>query len=270
MSAAAHAFDAAVALDPGEDGTWQGRTHAAWANMIGTYGGITAAQMLQSVLLHPQLLGEPVALTVNFAAAVAQGGFTLRPRSARTNRSTQHWTVELLQGDAVVATSTAVTAVRRATWGMQEAAAPVAPRPADTPRTLRRGTEWVQRYDLRYLEGDVPRSWDGQDSGTSLSRLWVRDDPPRPLDFASLTALADVFFPRLWLRRARLAPLGTVSMTVYFHASGEQLRGTGDGWLLGQAQGHGFGRNFLDQSGLLWNEAGELLATTHHVMYNKE
>ena len=32
------------------------------------------------------------------------------------------------------------------------------------------------------------------DHGISRTRLWMRDQPPRPLDFASLTALADVFF----------------------------------------------------------------------------
>ena len=53
---------------------------------------------------------------------------------------------------------------------------------------------------------------------------WLRDDPPRPLDFASLTAMADVFFPRVWLRRATRVPVGTVSMTVYFHADSMSMR----------------------------------------------
>jgi acyl-CoA thioesterase len=123
---------------------------------------------------------------------------------------------------------------------------------------------------MRFLTGGIPREWNGQDVGESLSRLWVRDEPPRPLDFPALTALADVFFPRLWLRRAKLTPLGTVSMTVYFHADGEQLRETGTGHLLLQARGQGFGGGYFDHAGQLWNEAGELLATTHQVVYYKE
>jgi acyl-CoA thioesterase len=238
--------------------------------MIGPYGGITAAQMLNALLQHPDLLGEPVAFTVNFAAAVADGALEIRPHPARTNRSTQHWSVEMLQGDAVVATATAVTAVRRDTWGGHEARMPEVPRPQDVPRTQRRGVEWLHRYEMRFLHGALPRQWDGQGTEESLSRLWVRDDPPRPLDFASLTAIADVFFPRLWLRRAKMTPLGTVSMTVYFHAGSAELRATGEGHLLIQARGQGFGGGYFDHAGQLWNEAGALLATTHQVMYYKE
>ena len=265
-----HVFDEAIALAPQGDGAWLGHTSPAYANMIGPYGGITAAQVLNAVLHHPQLLGEPVALTVNFAAALADGPFVVRPRPARTNRSTQHWIVEVLQDEHVVVTATVVTATRRETWGARELPMPEVQRPHDLPRTMRRGVEWLQRYDMRFLAGGLPREWNGQDSGESLSRLWVRDEPARPLDFPSLTALADVFFPRLWLRRARLTPLGTVSMTVYFHSGSERLRATGSGYLLIQARGQGFGGGYFDHAGQLWNEAGELLATTHQVVYYKE
>ncbi|MDB5859103.1 MAG: hypothetical protein JWQ76_2792 [Ramlibacter sp.] len=266
----AHVFDAAIGLEALADGAWQGHTSPAYGNMIGPYGGITAAQALNAVLQHPELLGEPVALTVNFAAALADGLFVVRPRPARTNRSTQHWIIEILQDGQVVVTATAVTALRRETWAGHEAAMPEVPRPQDVPRSQPRGVEWLHRYDMRFLAGAIPREWNGQGAGESLSRLWVRDEPPRPLDFPSLTALADVFFPRLWLRRARLTPLGTVSFTVYFHAGSEQLRATDSGYLLIQARGQGFGGGYFDHAGQLWNEAGELLATTHQVVYYKE
>ena len=265
-----HPFDQAVALEAGAEGAFHGRTSPAYANMIGPYGGITAAQCLAALLRHPQRLGDPVALTVNFAAAVADGEFTIRPRPARTNRSTQHWIVEMLQGEELVATATAVTAVRRETWGGQEARMPQVPTAADTPRTARHGVEWLNRYDMRFLEGFIPAQWDGTERSDSLTRLWVRDEPPRPLDFPSLTALADIFFPRIWLRRARFTPIGTVTLTVYFHCDAADLAGTGSDHLLLQAQGQGFGGGYFDHSGQLWDESGTLLATTHQVVYFKE
>ncbi|RYY98116.1 MAG: thioesterase family protein [Comamonadaceae bacterium] len=267
---AVHALDAAIALEPVGRGAFTGRTHPAWANMIGPYGGATAAQVLNAVLQHPDRLGEPVALTVNYAAAVADGPFALRATPARTNRSTQHWTIELVQQDAVAVTATAVTAVRRETWSGHEAPMPEVPRPDTLPRATGRGVEWINRYDMRFVQGNMPVAWDGHIDGESISRLWVRDDPPRPVDAASLTAIADVFFPRIWLRRATFVPVGTVSMTVYFHADAAQLAATGTGFLLAQARGQAFGRGFFDQAGLLWNEAGTLLATTHQVVYYKE
>ena len=271
-----HPFDQAVALAPQADGTFRGQTSPAYANMVGPYGGITAAQVMQAVMQHPDRLGEPVAFTGNFAAAVADGEFTIEARPARTNRSTQHWTLTMRQRDAegqeaVVFTATAVTAVRRATWGATDAVKPAAPAPDSVPPLPRvPRPAWIDRYDMRWFEGGMPREWNGTEAADSITRLWVRDAPPRPLDFTGLTALCDVFYPRVWRRRARMTPIGTVSFTVYFHASGADLAASGDGWLLAQARGQVFHDGYFDQSGELWSAAGRPLATTHQVVYYKE
>ncbi len=266
-----HLFDSAVALEPQGDGVWQGRTSAAYGNMIGPFGGLTAAQALNAVLLHPQRLGDPVSLTVNFAAALADGPFTVLARPARTNRSTQHWVIEIQQQGQAVLTGTACFGLRRDTWSADEQPLPEVPRPADvdqTPGMAR--VEWFRRYEMRFIEGAMPTEWSGLDQGSSRTRMWVRDNPPRPLDFTSLTALSDVFFPRVWRRRPLPVPIGTVSMTVYFHADAALLQSTGAGYLLGQTQAQAFRNGFFDQSAQLWNEAGELLVTTHQVVYYKE
>ena len=266
-----HAFDAAVALQPQADGTFLGHTSPAYGNMVGPFGGVTAAQALSAVVQHPQRLGEPISLTVNFAAALADGPFTVVARPARTNRSTQHWVIEIQQQGQTVLTGTAFFGVRRDTWSADEHAMPEVPLPCDVPQAPGMArVEWVRRYEMRFIEGVIPTEWDGKDHGISRTRLWLRDAPPRPLDFASLTALADVFFPRVWRRRPMLVPIGTVSMTVYFHADQAQLAATGAGYLLGQTQAQAFRNGFFDQTAQLWNEAGELLVTTHQIVYYKE
>jgi hypothetical protein len=265
-----HPFDQAIALQPLAEHEWQGHTSPDYANFIGPYGGITAAQMVQAVMVHPQRLGEPVAFTINYAAALADGSFVARARPARTNRSTQHWIVELLQDGQAVATGTLMTAMRRPTWGLQEIAMPQVPRPADLKLERARGVKWIENYERYYAEGGVPSEWNGQDAGHSRTRLWVRDRPPRPLDFPALAAIADNFFPRVWLRKATLTAIGTVTMTVYFHADSGVLQSTGTGLLLAQAQGQAFRDGYFDQTGQLWNEAGELLVTTHQLVYYKE
>jgi acyl-CoA thioesterase len=271
----AHVFDQAIALQAQAPGVYTGHTHPAYANMVGPFGGATAATALNAVLQHPALLGEPVALTVNFAAALADGAFTATARPVRTNRSTQHWVMEIIQPDAngveaTVLTATAVTAARRETWGTDDATPPAVPAPETVGRpNMTAMVAWVERYDMRIVEGVVPTAWDGG-GDASRTTLWVREQPARSLDFASLTAIADVFFPRVWLRRATRVPAGTVSMTVYFHAGSAQLADTGTGWLLGQAQAQGFRNGFFDQTAQVWNQAGALLATTHQVVYYKE
>ena len=265
-----HVFDQAIALSPAGPDTFTGHTSAAYANMVGPFGGITVAQMLNAVMLHPQRLGDPVMLTANFAAAVADGPFTVLARAARTNRSTQHWIIELVQEGATVMTATAVTAVRRETFSLNELPMPQVPPPHTVPLAIRFAPlEWVNRYHTRFVTGAMPAEWDGSDSGNSESLLWLRDAQPRPLDFCSLAALADVFFPRVFVRRKQRVPIGTVSMTAYFHADAAQLTATGEGYLLGQARAQVFRNGFFDQTAQLWNEAGDLLVTSHQLVYFK-
>ncbi|WP_287953078.1 thioesterase family protein [Diaphorobacter sp.] len=273
-----HPLDAALALSSSHSegaGQYTGHTSPAYWNMVGPFGGITAATLLQAVMQHPDRLGEPLSLTVNYAGALAEGPFTLQATPVRTNRSTQHWTLSILQAGAdgapvVTTTATVVTAARRETWGAADTPMPQVPAPAKCkPAQPAFRSEWLQRYEMRPVTGALPEQWD--DSGdTSLSQLWMRDAPARALDFCALAALADVFFPRVWLRRARQVPAGTVSITVYFHAGADLLAQTGTGYLLGQARAQEFRNGFFDQTVQLWNEAGAMLATSHQIVYYKE
>ena len=269
-----HPFDEAIALqwqDDGPTGHWLGHTSAPYGNFVGPFGGISAAQLLNAVLLHPQRLGHPVSLTVNFCAAVADGEFSIQARPARTNRSTQHWVIEMLQAGESVLTATALTALRRDTLGLHEASMPAVPLPEETAAQQRFAPmQWLNRYDIRFVKGGFPPILDDSDAGTSLTQVWLRDALARPLDFASLTAISDAFFPRLFLRRARFVPVGTVSMTIYFHALAEQLVQAGSGYILGQAQGQHFQNGFFDQTAQLWSQSGEMLVTTHQIVYYKE
>ncbi len=271
-SQAIHPFDQALQLQAGPDEDhWLGCTSPAYANMVGPFGGITAAQALAGVLNHPRRLGDPVALTVNFTAPVADGAFDLIVRPVRTNRSTQHWTIELRQGEAVALTGTAFTALRRDGWGHDEAAMPAAPAADATPpaRRRERAPIWLDRYDLRFVDGELPARFDGQEAG-HRSLLWLRDEPPRALDFPALAALADAFFPRLMLRRGRLAAVGSVSITTYFHADAAQLSAVGAACVLGEATAGAFRRGYFDQTARLWSPHSPLLASSHQIVYYKE
>lgn len=271
-----HPFDQALELRPAgeqQPDTWLGASSPAYWNMVGPFGGTTAAKAIQAIMQHPALLGEPIALTVNYACAMAEGPFSITAKPVRTNRSTQHWLVSLVQTDAagiesVVMTATAVTAARRDTWSMSDSAMPAVAFDEASPRLRFATAEWTQRYDIRAVCGQVPVVWDGSGED-SLSQLWVRDEPPRPLDFAALAAMADVFYPRVWLRRATLVPAGTVSITTYFHADSAQLAQSGAGYLLAQARAQAFRNGFFDQTAQLWSDAGTLLATSTQMVYYK-
>lgn len=264
-----HVFDAAISLSIIGNNTYAGRTNPAYGNMVGPFGGTIGATLLNAIVDHPDRLGEPLSLTVHYAAPIADGEFSVQARTMRTNRSTQHWLVELVQAGEVAAFATAVTANRRDTWAATDAIFPQVPLAesiAPAPAVAR--AAWTSRYEMRFIDGG-PGAVDGSDD-SSQTRLWIRDQPPRPLDFLSLSAICDTFFPRIFLRRPKWVPIGTVALTTYFHADADQLSAEGTNPVLGVARALNFGKGFFDQSAEVWSAQGSLLATSHQIVYYKE
>lgn len=264
-----HPFDEAIELNVVDGGLQRGRTHPEWANMVGPFGGITAAVLLHAIEQHPDRFGEPLALTVNFAAPIADGEFDVTLQLARSNRTNQHWIVQLVQDGIAKTTATAVFATRRDTWGDIQSRMPHTPVPEEAiegglPDFIR----WAGLYDMRFVEGVVPGK--GVEPGdSSTTTLWVRDRAQRRVDFPALAALCDIFTPRVFLRRGAL-PAGTISMTAYFHVGQAQLDTVGDDFVLGSAHANVFNRGYFDQSARLWGTDGTLLATTHQIVYFKD
>src|ERR1700690_556760 len=149
-----HAFDRAIALEAVDDDVARGTARPEWANMGGPFGGVTAAILLRAIQVHPDCLGEPVALTVNFAAPIVDGDFEISRRAPRTNRTNQHWIVELSPDGAVKTTATAGFGIRRDTWSGTQADLPEAPPPEQIPRSNHENLPvWVGMYDMRFVEG---------------------------------------------------------------------------------------------------------------------
>lgn len=266
----AHPFDIATELQPDGADRFIGETSSDYANMVGPFGGITAAVLIRAIEKHPDRLGEPVSLTVNFASPIADGPFAVCTQLVRTNRSNQHWIITLQQGDAVTTSATAVFAIRRPSWTATEASAPDAP-PADTlaRQEFPDFITWTRNYDMRFAEGGPSTIAAGTPAG-SAATVWVRDLPARPLDHPALTALTDIFFPRIMMRLGKFVPAGTTSLTVHYHASATQLTEHGSGYVLATARANHFGHGYFDQTTRLWGLGGTLLATSSQMVYYKE
>jgi acyl-CoA thioesterase len=266
-----HPLDDATRLEGLEPGRYAGATSAAYWNMAGPFGGVTAAVLMQAVLSHPERRGRPVSQTVNFCAAIAEGPFEVMVRLVRDGRSTQHWSAELTQGETVAATATLVTGPSRETWGHVPAKPPAMPPPAEiAPMPTAGRNAWLGCYEFRFERG-APTFGEGsaETPGSALSQLWMRDEPPRPLDYVALAALADSFVIRLVQVRGDLPPVATVSLSTYFLADEKDLARQGDRPLIGVADARAFKHGFNDQSAELWSDGGELLAVSHQVVWFK-
>jgi acyl-CoA thioesterase len=270
LTKAPHLFDDATRVTAG-DSRWQGRTSNDYWAFVGPFGRATAATILRALMGHPQAAGDPLALTVNYCAPIAQGDFDLDVRLVKANRSTQHWCVELTQGGGDVATlATAVFAERRPSWSHQQA-----PFPQNRPfeQTLpyaNVAASWVKQYDFRFVEGE-PKVASGSNAAppNAYSKLWIGDRIPRKIDALSLMAMSDAFFARIFHVKRKLVPFGTVSLTTYFHADADDLAKEDITHVLAVAVARIFHKSYGDQSGELWSPQGRLLATTTQIAYFK-
>jgi acyl-CoA thioesterase len=269
---APHPFDAATRVER-IGNVCRGATSDAYWAFVGPFGGVTSATLLRAVLEDEARAGDPLALTVNFCAAISRGGFDLELMRSRANRSTQHWSIVLNQAEGGVgATATAVFAVRREGFSHQPARRPhAAAFETLSPYPTLAMPAWVRQYEFRFAEGALdigpePRAV----PASPLSQFWIRDVPARPLDFLSLAAMGDAFFARIFHVRGALVPFGTVSLTTYFHVDAGELAQLGTGPILAVADASVFHKSFSDQKGELWSAAGQLLATCYQIGYFRD
>ncbi len=257
-----HPFDEALRLSAIDEDRFAGATNPAYRNMVGPFGGLTAATLLSALLQHPKRLGDPVAFTVNFAAPVPDGEFTIRTRLIQSGRSVQHWSAELAAKDAQAGsastTATAVFGTRRQTWGHRPLEAPALPAPLELAQSPRpEAIRWLERYDRRSLdERDSP-----------LGKAWLSDDPPRLIDFASLVAYCDAFTPWIFVTRGHRTPIGTVSLNTFFHVSTSELDGLARSLAKSRYRTNIIHEGFFDQEGELWSPCDRLLATTRQMVW---
>jgi acyl-CoA thioesterase len=267
-----HPLDEATTLTPAGERRATGRTHPAYANMAGPFGGATAATLLRAVLEDPACIGDPIALTVNFTGAIADGEFEVSWIEKRTGRTVQHWTVDLVQNGKVAATASVVCALRTETWEHRPGVMPAAPPAAEVaPVDLGGRLGWLQRYVFRFVEG-APQFGAPPEAGLGNARTvcWLSDLPERTLDFLSLAALSDAFIVRIIQVRGVRGPMGTITLTTYFHTDAETLAANGAQPILGVADSRVFNRGFADQEASLWSQDGVLLATSVQASFYRD
>jgi len=267
-----HSLDADTALALIETGRYRGRTSKAYANFGGPFGGFTAACLLRSVLEHPKRQDVPVALTVNYCAAITDSDFEITAREVRSGKSTQHWLVELKQGDVTSATASVVCGAHRAVWSHHPAEKP----PADAWEKVPvfdqfRPGGWLNQYEMRFIEGGPnPTPVPDGEVRPAFTKVWMRDKSERKLDYLSLACMSDAFIIRAFLARGKFVPVGTVTLTTYFHGTREMIEAQGTEPLLGTADANVFNDGFADQTAQLWGRNGRLLAVSNQIVWYKE
>ncbi len=211
-------------------------------------------------------------MTINYCAPVAKGAFDIEVVEKRTNRSTQHFYVEMKQESGTIATATLVFAARPPAFSHLSGQMPqvLPPEQIERPKT-KAPLAWIDRFDMRFASGfPVMRPKDDLPLGSARTEVWMRDEPLRKLDFVSLMSMSDAFFARPFHVLGRLIQVGTVSMTTYFHCDEADLAAVGDDYLLGVADANVLEKGYSDQTAELWARGGKLLATSQQILYFRD
>ena len=106
---------------------------------------------------------------------------------------------------------------------------PVAPAPDRLEQIHAPGPQGEQT-EIRQVSGE----WG---SGDTRGCLWVRDASGRALDHLQLAYLADQYAPRSFFWGAGMRPSATITLSVYFHATADELAAVGTDYVLNEATG---------------------------------
>jgi acyl-CoA thioesterase len=262
-------FETALHLESAGPNLWKGRADPAYAAATGMYGGFSSALLLKSVLSEPaaQPQGAPSAFTAHFLNRIEPGAqLTFRTRMLESaSKSHGFWQSEVFQADqtAPSATATIILTTRRENDGFNELKMPSAP-PPEQIEAFHPPFPYAERTAKYFIKGFPPFN-----SPDTHSLGWSRELTGRKVDAIQLAFLSDNFPPRSWFISSGLRATATLTHSLYFLATPEEMAAVGDDAVLmavdgtrGAASLHGVRVN-------MWSRAGVLLATSEQLAWYK-
>lgn len=251
-------------------GRWTTLAGPEWRNPGGgLWGGYAIGLAIRAVEAEPESVGEPLSLTLTYAAALPAGALEVRTRRLRQGGSVGVWEVEILPaGSDQVGVHAMVTMARRPkTPGFAFASMPDAPPPEAMPSpdmpqgALHFG---ASAFERRTLDVFPPKA-----TGDSRSLAWVRSRRG-PLDKALLGMMTDHSAPRAMYALGRTVMTTTLSLTAYLHATPQELAEVGDDFILVECEGRVGAHGASDERSSYWRRDGKLLATSEQLAWYRE
>ena len=264
-----HSFDQAISLNQIERTDQRARYSGAvtdtYQNMIGPFGGVSAALLAEGMSLAARDGTELVSITTDFMTGMTEGPLDLSAICHRAGKSTEFWAASIKQpnGTSPALRATGVFSQRRETLAWTEGQMPDVPPPDDCARFIP-PRAWGDRIDIR-----PATNTEIFNSNSTANTLWAKFAEPRALDPVGLVCLADTPTPRVFFVSKSFVPLSTISLTVYLHASADDYAEVGDDFVLLDVNAARGGGGFYDQHARMWSRSGKLLATTQQMVWFK-
>ncbi|MDD3837400.1 MAG: thioesterase family protein [Phenylobacterium sp.] len=252
------------------EGVWTTEAGPEWRNPNGPlWGGYSIGLCLAVVAAEPAARGEPLAITLTYVAGLSAGTVEARTRRLRQGGSVGIWEVELRSaGSSEVSVHAMVTMARRpATPAFAFARMPDAPDPESLPLQSRPGA--TQHFGSRAFERRTSETFPIEPGTSSGSIAWVR---PKlgPWNKALLGMLTDSSTPRAFYALGHSVMTTTVTLTIYLHATTEEVAAAGEDYLLVEYEGRVGAGGATDERSTYWRRDGKLLATSEQLLWYRE
>lgn len=244
---------------------WACHATADYEMMGRMFGGWTAAVTLKAVLASAASERMPAALTVSFVDEVRPGSeLLITPRLIGAGRSVQHWSADVeIEAEArTVARAAVVLAERRPSQAHLETEMPAVPDPTEDLEPLVPPGAAGSQTVCFAVTGNPPF---GRFNTRSLS--WIREKSGRSVDHVQLALLSDLKVPRSFYWHEGPHPTSTLTLSVYFLATGEDLSLVGDDFVLSEAVGTRGADSLSGERLRLWSRNGTLLATSEQLCW---
>jgi acyl-CoA thioesterase len=251
-----------------ENPSWQGDTFISPTNpkfsvFSGAFGGWTVAHAMTAALNHKTEEQTPLALTIDFCKGIGEGVIESTPSIVSATKSTSFVQVKTTQNGALAAQTSVVFSRRRDTDHIPLLAAPTAPAPESIKRSdfAHPVATWIGSYEFRFIEGDVLNR-----NANMRSLAWMRMRPAQAWTWATLAGLADANFPRIYFHYPELSPIATVTMSVHFHLTNDELATlSADDYLLVDASAALAHAGIFDQTVRVWTRDGRLVLSSTQI-----
>lgn len=267
-SVAMSTFGDSIVLTSTGPNQWAGEADPNYAHPGGRFGGWTAAALVEAARREPGERGAPLSLSMLYLDPIKDGAVQISTRLLRAGKRIQFWRAELRQGETLCAHAQITFGVRAPSDSFTDVEMPKVPPPED--KSLLEGeapVPFLQQFRIRWITASPLNL---QDQGEKAStQTWVKDVRERPIDNVLLAAMADLTPPRVLFHRKSWVMSSTVSMSVHFHATPEELERVGSDFVLSDVECRRCEGGYFDHELKLWSRDGALLATSEQVAVYK-
>ena len=259
------AFDEALALRINEDGHWLALADNRYEAITGMYGGWAVGVILKTVILQSGQEFSPSALTINYVHKIEPGSeVKIEARLIGNGRSIQHWQAQIMEADGVriLAQAMLVFSARRETDGHTQPSMPDVPDPETLEEFI---APWLRGRPFYFAHQRPVHGFPAFARYETTSMAWVREGEGRKMDHVQLAFLSDLYPPRPFFWSEGPRPYATTTLSLYFHATADELDAVDDDFVLNEAIGTRGERSTSGQQARIWSRNGELLMTTEQL-----